>query len=132
MSTSTTLPRRAAGDSGVELSHSPPPSNEGRLPSFGRSTEDVIIGFTGVLQSLVAATTGLASIAARNSRAGFMTSTAWASASPRGTRGRAPGQEDPGHGHHPHETDDGRDELRIGAVGRPEPTPRPRCAAEQD
>src|SRR5262249_25807573 len=51
MSMSTTLPRSPAGESGVELSHSRAGPNEGRSASIGSGTEDVIVGFTRVLQS---------------------------------------------------------------------------------
>ena len=74
MSTSTTLPRSSAAVSGGELSHSPPPSNEGRTPSTESEIEDVTIGFMGCLHSvdvLVAAMTGLASMMASNSRSSF-------------------------------------------------------------
>src|SRR6476619_4444755 len=77
MSMSTTLPPRSAGVSGRELIHSPPMLNAGSLPSIGSGTEDVIIGFMGILQSpgaRTAARAGLVSATARNSRTAFMTS----------------------------------------------------------
>src|SRR5262245_57596069 len=76
MSTSTTFPRKPAGVSGGELSHSPPPSNEGRFPSIGSGAEEVIIGFMACLHSVgdwVAPSIGLASIRQSRSRVAVMT-----------------------------------------------------------
>src|SRR5256885_10644479 len=73
-STTTTLPRKASGVSGCELSHVTAPAREGRVPSMGSGCARIVMVCMGrsCASDSIGVATGAANIAAAKSRCDFI------------------------------------------------------------